>query len=113
MLGASLAFPSRQALMRSAQPHTGARLPDGAGPLSPSAPPASPPAVPHGQASVLAPLGSPAACHRLVEVSRAGRAAFPQRLRWCKSRVGGSGSAGRPGSLSLPQLSRKLEEAFK
>lgn len=39
--------------------------------------------------------------------------AFPQSLCWCESSFGGLGSGGKTKSLSLPQLSRKLEEAFK
>lgn len=39
--------------------------------------------------------------------------AFPQSLCWCESGFSGSGSGGKTKSLSLPQLSRKLEEAFK
>lgn len=40
-------------------------------------------------------------------------AASPQSLCWCESSFSGSGSGGKTKSLSLPQLSRKLEEAFK
>lgn len=39
--------------------------------------------------------------------------AFPQSLCWCQRSFSGSGSGGKTKSLSLPQLSRKLEEAFK
>lgn len=39
--------------------------------------------------------------------------AFPQSPCWCESGFNGLGSGGKTKSLSLPQLSRKLEEAFK